>query len=439
MTDPPPAERTTADRWRRVRALFEDAIDRDPGEWPRLLEAAADDERELLAQMLAADASSEPLLDRTPDQLAEALLHDSEPVPVRIDRYRIVRAIGRGGMGQVLLARRDDGTYDQQVAIKVVRRGMDSEDILRRFRAERQILAQLAHANIATLLDGGITEDGRPYFVMEFVPGVPITTYCETHQLPLAARLDLFETTCAAVQYAHAHGIIHRDLKPRHIIVAEGTPPASGTVKLLDFGIARLLDPDTLDLTLAHTNTGSRLMTPDYASPEQLRGDRVGSESDVYSLGLILHELVTGRRPYQLQGAPPGEAERVICEHPISVRALDDSRVPPALRSIILKTLRKEPERRYATAGKLGDDLRRFVAGEAVLARGDSISYRVGSFVRRRAVSLALGVAALVVIGSVVVAVVAVTARGTPAALATAGATAPTSIAVLPFVPHGDA
>jgi eukaryotic-like serine/threonine-protein kinase len=441
MTDSPQAERTNADRWRRVRALFEDAIDRDPGEWPRLLEMAADDERELLAQMLAADRSSEPLLDRTPDQLAAALLHDSEPVPDRIDRYRIIRAIGRGGMGQVLLARRDDGTYDQQVAIKVVRRGMDSEDVLRRFRVERQILAELTHANIATLLDGGITTDGRPYFVMEFVPGMPITTYCATHQLPLAARLELFATTCAAVQYAHAHGIIHRDLKPRNIIVAEGPAPASGTVKLLDFGIARLLDADTLDLTLAHTNTGSRLMTPDYASPEQFRGDRVGAESDVYSLGVVLHELVTGRRPHHLHGVPPGEAERVVCEQPVTLRALEDSHVPAALRSIILKSLRKEPERRYATAGELGADLRRFVAGEAVHARGDSIPYRVGSFVRRRSVSLALGVAALAVMGAVLVAGVAVATlagRGTPAAVATAAATSPISIAVLPFESTGD-
>jgi eukaryotic-like serine/threonine-protein kinase len=362
-----------------------------------ILETAAEDEREMLAQLLAADGASEPLLDRTPDQLAVDLLDGSEPIPDRIERYRIVRPIGRGGMGQVLLARRDDGSYEQEVAIKVVRRGMDSEDVLRRFRAERQILAGLKHPNIATLLDGGITEDGRPYFVLEFVAGLPITDYCETHDLPIEARLELFATTCAAVQYAHERGIVHRDLKPRNISVAHGTPPANGTVKLLDFGIARLLDPDTLDLTMAHTQTGSRLMTPEYASPEQLRGGVVGSESDVYSLGVVLHELVTGRRPHDLKGVPLGEIERVVCEQPVTLTARDAPQVPAALRSIILMALRKEPERRYATAGELGDDVRRFVAGDAVRARGDSVSYRVGAFVRRRTASIALGVAALAI------------------------------------------
>jgi eukaryotic-like serine/threonine-protein kinase len=435
-TGGPTAGRPDADRWRRVRALFEVAIDRDSSEWPRLLAMAADDERELLAQLLAADGSPEPLLDRTPVQLAADLFDYSEPVPDRIDKYRIVRLIGRGGMGQVLLARRDDGSYDQEVAIKVVRRGMDSEDVLRRFRAERQILAGLTHANIATLLDGGITADGRPYFVLEFVPGLSITTYCETHDLPLEARLELFATTCAAVQYAHARGIVHRDLKPRNIIVAEATPPASGTVKLLDFGIARLLDAGAVDLTIARTHTGSRLMTPEYASPEQLRGGLVGPASDVYSLGVVLHELVTGRRPHDLQGVPPSEIERVVCEQPVTLRAGEDRHVPAALGSIILMALRKEPERRYATAGELGDDVRRFVAGDEVHARADSITYRVGAFVRRRRVGLALGVAALAVVVAVAVVGVALTALGgggSPAPVALAAATAPVSIAVLPF------
>lgn len=424
------------DRWSRVRALFEEAVDREASEWPRLLESVADDERELLAQLLAADGSSEPLLDRTPDQLAADLLDGSEPVPDRIDKYRIIRPIGRGGMGQVLLARRDDGSYDQEVAIKVVRRGMDSEDVLRRFRAERQILAGLKHPNIATLLDGGITADGRPYFVLEFVPGLPITTYCEVHDLPLEARLELFATTCTAVHYAHARGIVHRDLKPRNIIVAEATPPANGTVKLLDFGIARLLDAGSLDLTLARTHTGSRLMTPEYASPEQLKGDRVGPESDVYSLGVVLYELVTGRRPHDLKGLPLGEVERIVCEDPITLKARENQHVPAALESIVLVALRREPERRYATAGALGDDVRRFVAGEAVNARGDSIAYRAGAFVRRRSAVLALGFAILALVVAVTVAAITLAGLGeggAPSSAPPTAAAAPVSIAVLPF------
>lgn len=435
--DAPAGGGTHIDRWRRVRALFEDAVDRDPSDWPRFLAAAAEDERELLAQLLEADGSAEPLLDRTPDELAANLLDGGERMPDRIDKYRIVRPIARGGMGQVLLARRDDGSYDQEVAIKVVRRGMDSEDVLRRFRAERQILAGLAHANIATLLDGGITTDGRPYFVLEFVPGLPITTYSETHRLPLEARLELFATTCSAVQHAHARGIIHRDLKPSNIFVAEGTPPASGTVKLLDFGIARLLEPGTIDLTLAHTRTGSGLMTPEHASPEQLRGGRVGSASDVYSLGVVLHELVTGRRPHELHGVPLAEIERVVCEQPVT---LDEPHVPAALRAIILMALRKEPERRYATAGELGGDVRRFVAGEAVHARGDSLTYRVGAFVRRRSAVLALSVAAVAVVIAVAAVAAVVTTSGglgSRAPVRMAVATAPVSIAVLPFAVSG--
>ncbi len=385
---------TEQERWLRVRALFEEVVERDPDDWPGLIEAAADDERELLARLLAADASEGSLLDRTPDELASGLLGVDEPVPDRIGKYRIVRLIGRGGMGQVLLARRDDGTYEQEVAIKLIRRGMDSEDVLRRFKVERQILARLTHGNIARLLDGGIADDGRPYFVLEYVPGTSIIEHCATHALPLDTRLRLFVEVCSAAQYAHERGIVHRDLKPRNIIVSEPAQPGPSSVKLLDFGIAKLLDPTELDLTVALTHTGSRLMTPEYASPEQLVGGPVSAASDVYSLGVILYELMTGRRPHDLKGLTPGAAGLIVHDtDPARPATGEVGRVPAALQAIVLMALRKEPERRYATAGELGDDLRRFLAGEAVRARGDSIPYRVRTVLRRRRVGLALLVA----------------------------------------------
>jgi eukaryotic-like serine/threonine-protein kinase len=394
----PGASRNAPDgeQWQRVRALFEDAVERDEGEWPDVLAAAPEEDRELLSRLLAADRSTEPLLDRSPDELAADVFSEEEPPPQRIGPYRILGILGRGGMGQVFRARHDEEPGAEDVAIKLLRRGMDSEDILRRFRAERQILARLTHPNIARLRDGGITTDGRPYVVMECVQGSPITTHCETHGLSLESRLRLFAEVCSGVEHAHAHGIVHRDLKPRNIVVSDGSGSPAGstsaraTVKLLDFGIAKVLEPDGMDLTVAHTHTGSRFMTLEYASPEQIRSGPLGPASDVYSLGVVLHELLTGRRPHDLAGLAPSEVERVICESPPKRLTSEGKGVPSALQAIILMALRKEPERRYGSAGELGDDVRRFLAGEAVRARGDSLPYRVRTFVRRRTVALAL-------------------------------------------------
>ncbi|TVP59593.1 MAG: hypothetical protein EA351_01415 [Gemmatimonadales bacterium] len=389
-----PDDAMDPERWQRVRALFEDVVERDSREWPRLLAATPEGDRELLARLLAADQTSEPILDHSPDQLAAEVLFADESLPDRLGPYRIVRFLGRGGMGQVLLARRDDGSDDQDVAIKLIRRGMDSEDVLRRFRAEHAILSRLTHPNIAGLLDGGTATDGRPYFVMECVQGLPITKHCDAHGLSVESRVRLFADACSAVDHAHERGIVHRDLKPSNIVVDGGDSPPAGTVKLLDFGIAKVLEPDGVDLTLARTRTGSRFMTLDYASPEQIRSGPLGPASDVYSLGIVLHELLTGRRPHDLAGLDFAEVERVICETPAARPRSEDGILPASLQAIVLMALRKEPERRYGSAGELGDDIRRFLAGEAVRARGDSVPYRVRTFIRRRSVALALVVAA---------------------------------------------
>jgi len=426
-----------AGQWQRVRALFEDAVERDEGEWPGILAAAPEDDRELLSCLLAADRSTEPLLDRSPDELAADVFPEEEPPPQHIGPYRVIGILGRGGMGQVFRARNDEEPGAEDVAIKLLRRGMDSEDILRRFRAERQILARLTHPNIARLRDGGITTDGRPYVVMECVQGSPITTHCETHGLPIESRLRLFAEVCSGVEHAHAHGIVHRDLKPRNIVVSDGSGSPAGstsapaTVKLLDFGIAKVLEPDGMDMTVAHTHTGSRFMTLEYASPEQIRSGPLGPASDVYSLGVVLHELLTGGRPHDLAGLAPSEVERVICESPPKRPAIDGKSLPSALQAIILMALRKEPERRYGSAGELGDDIRRFLAGEAVRARGESLPYRVRTFVRRRTVALALLAA---VIGmSAGLGGFLLSRGGSPPPAGVAAAADLLAIAVLPF------
>ena len=232
---------------------------------------------------------------------------DEQMVGQRIGPYKVIREIAHGGMGAVYLAFRADDEYQKQVAIKLIKRGMDTDLIIRRFRNERQILANLDHPNIARLIDGGTTEDGLPYFIMDHVEGLPIDAYCDAHKLSIAEQLKLFRTVCSAVEYAHQHHVIHRDLKPSNILVtAEGVP------KLLDFGIAKVLNPEPPFQTVE--SVGLRPMTPDYASPEQVRGETITPASDVYSLGVLLYELLTGHRPYRVKSRTPQEIERVICE-----------------------------------------------------------------------------------------------------------------------------
>ena len=402
-----------SERWKRVEEIFQAALDRSPDERKQFIaEACAGDEK-LCAEIEALVEQYEAAGDfiETPPIARENILssgswnketvllddeHD-RMAGVRIGAYRIVREIGRGGMGAVYLAERDDGQFRKQVAIKLIKRGMDTDFILRRFRNERQILASLDHPNIGRLLDGGTTQDGLPYFVMEYIEGQPLYVYCDNHRLTIRERLRLFCQICSAVSYAHQNLVIHRDIKPGNILVS-----ADGSPKLLDFGIAKLLNPDLAAQTLDPTLTALRLMTPEYASPEQMSGETVTTSTDVYSLGVLLYELLTGQRPYRLRYRSPFEQARAICEEEpqrpsVRVTQIDEmllinspngeqsaieaicvarSDTPENLRrelsgnldNIVLKTLRKAVHERYASVEHLCADITRHLEGRPVSA-----------------------------------------------------------------------
>lgn len=320
----------------------------------------------------------------------------------RIGPYRIVGTLGAGGMGEVFLAERADAEFEQRVAIKVVHGGAFSRAVQSRLKIERQILAQLDHPNIAHLQDGGTLADGTAYLVMEYIDGVPIDTFCDTHRLDIPARLELFVTVCSAVHYAHQNLIVHRDLKPSNILVT-----TSGVPKLLDFGIAKLLDERQVGQhTLAVTRADLRIMTPDHASPEQVRGQPITTASNVYVLGVLLYKLLAGVGPFVIESVRLVDIERAICESapPLPSHAVPDGDSPQAhaiseargtsvrklrrtlegdLDKIICMAMRKEPERRYGSAEQLAGDIRRYLQGNPVIARKDTLSYRSTKFVRR--------------------------------------------------------
>jgi eukaryotic-like serine/threonine-protein kinase len=320
----------------------------------------------------------------------------------RIGPYRVLRTLGVGGMGEVFLAERADAEFDQQVAIKVVYGGTVARAVHSRLKIERQILAQLDHPNIAHLLDGGSLADGTAYIVMEYVDGVPIDVYCDSNRLDIAARLKLFQIVCAAVHYAHQNLIVHRDLKPSNILVT-----ADGVPKLLDFGIAKLLDERQAGHhTLAVTHADFRLMTPDHASPEQVRGQVITTASDIYVLGVLLYKLLTGTGPFLIASMRLTDIERAICEKvpplpshaigaddSVQTRGITDARSTSANRlrrilrgdldNIVIMAMRKEPERRYSSSQQMAADIQRYLEGKPVIARRDTMSYRSAKFVRR--------------------------------------------------------
>lgn len=425
------------DRWHTVDALFADALDLPPEERAAFLDAACAGDaalRDAVAQLLAASDASDTLLDapRAADWAAPLLAAPDINPTARVGPYRIERELGRGGMGTVYLATRDD--VQKQVALKIVRAPFAAPARVDRFLQERTLLAQLDHPNIAQLLDAGTTSEGTPYFAMEYVAGTPIDRYCNAHRLSIDERLALFETVCAAVQHAHQNLVVHRDLKPSNILVTEpaSSGAESGTVKLLDFGIAKLIADAPGDDAPPFTHTATRLLTPEYAAPEQIVGQAVSTGTDVYALGVLLFELLTGGRPYDVRGCRPSEVERIICDTPptkpstavrrASRRASDDDASPALsaesarirqasvdtlprrlrgdLDAIVLKALRKEPARRYRSAGDLGDDVYRHRTNQPVQARPDTTGYRLRKFLSRHQVGIAgAAVFALLVAG----------------------------------------
>ena len=405
------------ERWRRAREIFDELADLPRGKWPVRLAELCDGDDELRAEvraLLEADAQTTGgesiLADRAPAMLADFALKDEAEARerlagTRLGPFRLEREIGRGGMGAVWLAERADGEYAQAVAIKLIRHGWDSAEALARFRAERQILAQLDHPNIAHLIDGGVGPGGKPWLALEYVDGVDLVAWCDRERLDVDHRLALFLTVCDVVAHAHARLVVHRDLKPSNILVR-----GDGEVKLLDFGIAKLLDADVANVSV------TRSFTPEFAAPEQLRGEFATTAVDIYALGLLLYQLLTGRRPYRLENSTPAAYERAILDQeptrPSVAATRDDPDVdadvlaaqrdltPERLRrelrgdldAIVLKALRKEPAQRYANVAEFAADIRRHRERRPVVARRGGWRYRAGRFVSRHFVAVAAAV-----------------------------------------------
>lgn len=408
-----------AENWQRVRELFDALVERPPAEWLAALDERGVDDPVVRGEVLALlRADGEDGVHTVIDAQAPAMLSDLSAREAEIENkrlegrvvgaFRLVEEIGRGGMGTVWRAQRVDGEFEQGVAIKLIRSGWDAAEMIGRFRAERQILAHLNHPNIARLIDGGVTDDGLPWLALEYVDGTDLRRYCDDHQLDIEARLGLFLTVCAAVSHAHAHLIVHRDLKPSNLLVTR-----NGEVKLLDFGIAKLVDPEAVHASL------QRVFTPEYAAPEQVRGEAITTSVDVYALGLLLYELLTGRRPYKAAHSTPAAYERAILDQEptrpslafanddagdLAARAAQREMSPQHLRrelrgdldAIILKALRKQPGQRYASVADFAADVGRYLERRPVAARRGGWRYRVSRFLRRHALAAILTVVTLV-------------------------------------------
>jgi serine/threonine-protein kinase len=420
-------------RWPEARALFEAALERPEAERAAFVERRAGEDPELLAEvrsLLASHAGAGGFLDGADVGVLRGCGESELPGAARqrIGPWRIVRPLGEGGMGRVYLGERANGDYEQRVAIKVVSGGLANAEIVRRFHVERRILASLEHPGIARLLDGGTTEDALPYFVMEYVEGRGILDYADHHHLEVRTRIELFLEVCAAVEHAHQRLVVHRDIKPSNILVG-----ADGRPKLLDFGIGQLLQPADTAAAPETTATRNRWLTPGYASPEQILGQATTTATDVHGLGVVLFELLTGGRPFRWTGAAPHEAEAAILrqtprrlstvaleEDPSAVGgpggAAGDPESRAALRStsprrlrrtlrgdldtVVAKALEREPARRFSSIGAFAADLRRYLRGEAVLARPASTGYRMTKFVRRHRVGVGSALAALLLAGA---------------------------------------
>ncbi len=390
-------------RWQRVSAIFDEAVDVPDEMRTALLDRLCCGDAAVrmdVEALLAADAAA-IRFDRGMDSARSSVAADwaanddgqSVRAGDRVGPWRLIEELGRGGMGVVWLAERADGQFEQRAALKLIKRGMDSEGVLARFLRERQILARLEHPHIARLLDGGIAADGRPYFAMEYVAGEPLLRYCTERGSKLEERISLFLDICAAVQFAHRQLVVHRDLKPSNVLIG-----ADGSAKLLDFGIAKLLGDEVGSATRT-SEVKDRPLTPAYASPEQLSGAPISTATDVYALGAILYELLTGQRPHDLGDAPTSDEIRRLLETTAppapSKRATADAPVPARrlrgdLDTIVLTALKREPERRYATVDALAADLRGYLEGRPIAARRDSVVYRTSKFVIRHRLAMAM-------------------------------------------------
>ena len=423
------ATRVMSEKRQQINDLFSSALEQSPGEREAFLRQACGNDQSLYAEvetlLLHYDDS---FLEESPASEIPSF-PDHAMVGKQIGAYRIIRECGHGGMAVVYLAERADGEYRKRVAVKMVKPGAGKDDILRRFRNERQTLAALDHPNIVKLLDGGSTEEGLPYLVMEYVEGIPVDQYCDSHKLSVPKRLQLFRTICEALHYAHQKLVIHRDLKPSNILITN-----DGTPRLMDFGIAKLLNPECFQTELV-TLSDRRPMTPQYASPEQVRGEPVTPATDIYSLGVLLYYLLTGRRPYGAAGLSRFELERLVCEvdpekpstkvqkvdevdsaaskgkPSTSPEVLSQARdtSPEGLRRIlrgdldmiVMMALRKEPKQRYASAKAFANDIERHLSGLPVKARRPTTLYRGSKFLRRHHESVAAALIALMLMAGV--------------------------------------
>ncbi len=395
-----------SERWEKIQRIFHDTADLPRAEQDAFLNAACGSDHDLAADvmtLLREDAAGGSLLDHGVAQVARQVMVDSASLLIsgELGPYKVKKVLGEGGMGVVYLAERED--LKSSVAIKILRDAWLSPARRERFASEQRMLAQLNHPSIARLYDADTLADGTPCFVMEYVEGIPLTDYCNKYQCSIERRIQLFRAVCEAVQYAHQHAVIHRDLKPSNILVKK-----DGSVRLLDFGIAKQLD--SMDAIADQTQTGLRLMTPAYAAPEQVRGDRVGIRTDVYSLGVILYELLSGKLPFDLSNLTPAEAATIITSHePGKPSAISRNRNLPGsisggpplpgsawidLDVLCLKAMHKDPQRRYTSVEALIRDLDHYLNAEPLEARPDALGYRTAKFVRRNrkaVVSAALG------------------------------------------------
>jgi eukaryotic-like serine/threonine-protein kinase len=398
-------------RREKIGQIFIQAIELEEAERLDFIRSECEGDEAMAQEVLSLVKAhaSESILDRTLDSYRKSVVYEASSESLkgeRVGKYRVIREIGHGGMGSVYLAERDDGEFERKVALKFLKNRFATPDQIARFKRERTILAALSHEHIAQLLDAGVTRFGQPWFVMELIDGLPITEYCDKKQLTLKERIELFLNVCGAVQYAHQKLVIHRDLKPANILVS-----AKGSVKLLDFGIAKITDESEIPADRIHTREGLLPFTPVYASPEQAAGDMITTSSDLYQLGVILYELLTGFRPYELTGNSPAEIERTICERPpadpashfsgailqsekmLMIESVCRNRstelnrlrrdLKGDLNAILLKAIRKEPGRRYGSAGQMAEDLQRHLQGKPVQAHADSGFYRFKKFLKR--------------------------------------------------------